>query len=50
MHDLSDAIEENGEDKVVIIISTVLPGTVEKRIKPFLSKHVKLCGVFERKA
>ena len=31
--DLSNAIEKNGEDKVVIIISTVLPGTIRNQIK-----------------
>lgn len=31
------------KDKVVVIISTVLPGTVEKYILPVISKHVKLC-------
>lgn len=31
------------EDRVVVIISTVLPGTIEAQIKPILSKHVKLC-------
>ena len=40
---LSKAIDENGEDKIVVIISTVLPGTVRREIKPILSKHVKLC-------
>ncbi len=40
---LSDEIEKQGEDKVVIIISTVLPGTVEREIKPLLSDKVKLC-------
>ena len=40
---LSDAIDKNGEDKIVVIISTVLPGTVRKEIKPFLSQHIKLC-------
>jgi len=40
---LSDAIDENGEDKIVVIISTVLPGTVRREIKPILSKHIKLC-------
>lgn len=40
---LSDAIDRNGEDKIVVIISTVLPGTVRKEIKPFLSDHIKLC-------
>ena len=41
--DLSKAIEKNGEDKVVIIISTVLPGTIRSQIKPLLGKHTKLC-------
>ena len=41
--DLSEAIEKNGEDKVVIIISTVLPGTIRTEIKPLLGKHTKLC-------
>ena len=41
--DLSNAIEKNGEDKVVIIISTVLPGTIRSQIKPLLDKHTKLC-------
>ena len=40
---LSEAIEKNGEDKVVIIISTVLPGTIRNQIKPLLGKHTKLC-------
>ena len=41
--DLSTAIEKNGEDKVVIIISTVLPGTIRSNIKPLLGNHTKLC-------
>mgnify|MGYP003117062462 FL=1 len=40
---LSDEIEKQGEDKVVIIISTVLPGTIEREIKPLLGSHIKLC-------
>ena len=40
---LSKAIEKNKEDKVVIIISTVLPGTIRTLIKPILGKHTKLC-------
>ena len=43
MKELSDQVEKNGEDKIVIIISTVLPGTIRKEIKPFLSKKIKLC-------
>ncbi len=41
--ELSRAIELNGEDKVVIIISTVLPGTIRSQIKPLLGNHTKLC-------
>jgi UDPglucose 6-dehydrogenase len=40
---LSDEIENQGNDKIVIIISTVLPGTIRKEIKPLLGKRVKLC-------
>jgi len=39
---LSDEIEKQGKDKVVVIISTVLPGTVERELKPFLGQHCKL--------
>ena len=41
--DLSREIEKQGQDKVVIIISTVLPGTIRKEIKPLLGQHTKLC-------
>ena len=41
--DLSDEIEKQGEDKIVIIISTVLPGTTRREIIPLLGKHTKLC-------
>lgn len=40
---LSEEIEKQGNDKIVIIISTVLPNTISREIKPLLSKHVKLC-------
>ena len=40
---LSAEIDKQKEDKIVIIISTVLPGTVRREIKPLLSSHVKLC-------
>lgn len=43
MKSLSDAIDRNGEDKVVVIISTVLPGTMDRDIKPLLSDKVKVC-------
>ncbi|MDE1924848.1 MAG: hypothetical protein KGH79_01550 [Patescibacteria group bacterium] len=41
--EVSKAIEKSGKDRVVVIISTVLPGTIKKRILPHLNKHVKLC-------
>jgi UDPglucose 6-dehydrogenase len=41
--DLSFAIGERAEDRVVIIISTVLPGTVRREILPVINEHVKLC-------
>ena len=40
---LSKEIEKQKKDKVVIIISTVLPGTIRKEIKPLLGKHTKIC-------
>lgn len=43
INSLSKSIEKNAEDKVVIIISTVLPGTIRTEIKPLLGKHTKLC-------
>ena len=40
---LSDEIGRGGEDKVVIVISTVLPGTIEREIRPLLNPHIRLC-------
>jgi len=40
---LSDEIEKQGKDKIVLIISTVLPGTIRREIIPLLGKHTKLC-------
>tara|TARA_Y100000593_G_C4305126_1_gene335359 strand:+ start:170 stop:1411 length:1242 start_codon:yes stop_codon:yes gene_type:complete len=40
---LSNEIHKQGKDKIVVIISTVLPGTIRREIKPLLSDHVKLC-------
>ena len=39
---LSNEIEKQKKDKVVIIISTVLPGTITREIKPLLGNHTKL--------
>ena len=41
--DISVELDKLGEDKTIIVISTVLPGTIEREIKPLLGKHVKLC-------
>jgi UDPglucose 6-dehydrogenase len=40
---LSEIVEEKKEDRITIIISTVLPGTIRKHILPKLSTYVKLC-------
>ncbi len=39
---LSDEIEKQKKNKVVIIISTVLPGTITREIKPLLGSYTKL--------
>ncbi len=36
-------LDKAGEDKIVIVISTVLPGTMRREILPRLSPRVKLC-------
>ena len=41
--ELNEEIEKQGKDKTVIIISTVLPGTISRFIKPILGTHLKLC-------
>ncbi len=41
--DLSAAVDALGEDRIVIIVSTVLPGTIRKEIKPLLGRHSRLC-------
>ncbi len=40
---LAQAIDRLGQDRIVVIISTVLPGTVNREILPLLNPHVKLC-------
>ena len=41
--ELSEEIKKQNLEKTVIIISTVLPGTIEREIKPLLNNKVKLC-------
>jgi UDPglucose 6-dehydrogenase len=43
VENLSEIVERKGEDRVIIIISTVLPGTIRKHVLPKLSGHIKLC-------
>jgi UDPglucose 6-dehydrogenase len=43
MKKVSESIEKQKKDKVVIIISTVLPGTIRQEIKPLIGKHTKIC-------
>jgi len=43
IQNLSDAILAHGQDKIVIVISTVLPGTIQREIMPRINQHTKLC-------
>ena len=40
--DLAEVISKERKPQIVIILSTVLPGTIEREIKPLLNKYVKL--------
>lgn len=40
---LDEAIESQGVDMPVVVISTVLPGTMDSKIVPLLGPHFKLC-------
>jgi UDPglucose 6-dehydrogenase len=41
--ELSAAIEAVGEERIVIIVSTVLPGTIRREIKPLFGPRARLC-------
>jgi UDPglucose 6-dehydrogenase len=43
VREVSEAVAELNEDRVVVVISTVLPGTIKERILPIINPHVKLC-------
>ena len=43
MKTLADEIGKQKTDTIVIIISTVLPGTIRREIIPMLNRYVKLC-------
>ena len=40
---ISKVLDDIQEERIVVVISTVLPGTIESQIKPILSKYAKLC-------
>tara|TARA_X000001036_G_scaffold341623_1_gene321051 strand:+ start:1298 stop:2542 length:1245 start_codon:yes stop_codon:yes gene_type:complete len=40
---ISGVLDDLQEERIVVVISTVLPGTIESQIKPILSKYAKLC-------
>lgn len=40
---ISAAIETEGRERTVIVMSTVLPGTMRRVIKPLLGRHAGLC-------
>lgn len=40
---LNQVVKKKNKDLVVIIISTVLPGTIRREIKPILCDKIKLC-------
>ena len=40
---LSTAVEAIGRDRTIVIVSTVLPGTIRREIKPLLGPHSRLC-------
>ncbi len=42
MRELSDAVDAVGEDRIVVVVSTVLPGTLRREIRPLLSPRVRL--------
>jgi len=40
---LSEELNKIKRHKIVVIISTVLPGTIEREIRPFMSPYIDLC-------
>lgn len=41
--ELSAAIEKLGTPRILVTVSTVLPGTMRREIKPLLGPHARLC-------
>ncbi|MDX2166787.1 MAG: nucleotide sugar dehydrogenase [Deltaproteobacteria bacterium] len=40
---LSEAIERLEKETILVVVSTVLPGTIRRDIKPLLGQHARLC-------
>ena len=40
---ITSLVKHITEPKIVVIISTVLPGTIDREIRPLLNEHVRLC-------
>jgi UDPglucose 6-dehydrogenase len=43
MAEVGQAIEALGEERVVVLVSTVLPGTIRRDILPLVGPHTRLC-------
>ena len=43
IENLSSAVALGGQEKIVVVISTVLPGTIRREILPRISPLIKLC-------
>lgn len=41
--EVSKAIESHGKERILVVVSTVLPGTIRREIKPLLGPHARLC-------
>ncbi|HAZ08556.1 MAG TPA: hypothetical protein DCZ01_08570 [Elusimicrobia bacterium] len=40
---IADAIERAGRVRIVVVVSTVLPGTIRREMLPLLGEHARLC-------
>jgi UDPglucose 6-dehydrogenase len=40
---ISKVLDEIQEPRIVVIISTVLPGTINEQVRPWMSKYLRLC-------
>lgn len=40
---INKILKDLNEDRIIVIVSTVLPGTIRREIIPLISNHLKLC-------